>query len=140
MPIFAYRGRSQTGQVVAGRMEANTREAVVAGLRQQRIFPISVKPQPKSIEFKIPGFGGRVKEKDLTVFTRQLATMIDAGLALVQCLDTLTSQQPNKQFKKTLTEIRGDVEGGSTFAAALNLCGSSQPPPDGIQSPIRQHG
>ncbi len=119
MPIFAYRGRSQTGQVVAGRMEANTREAVVAGLRQQRIFPISVKPQPKSIEFKIPGFGGRVKEKDLTVFTRQLATMIDAGLALVQCLDTLTSQQPNKQFKKTLTEIRGDVEGGSTFAAAL---------------------
>src|SRR5574337_1737236 len=119
MPIFVYRGRSRTGRVVAGRMEANTPEAVVAGLRQQRIFPISIKPQPKSIEFKIPGFGGRVKEKDLAVFTRQLATMIDAGLPLVQCLETLASQQPNRQLKKTLTEIRVDVEGGSTFAAAL---------------------
>ncbi|MDD5558825.1 type II secretion system F family protein [Candidatus Methylomirabilis sp.] len=119
MPIFVYRGRSRTGRVVAGRMEANTPEAVVAGLRQQRIFPISIKPQPKSIEFKIPGFGGRVKEKDLAVFTRQLATMIDAGLPLVQCLETLASQQPNRQLKKTLTEIRVNVEGGSTFAAAL---------------------
>src|SRR5574337_673535 len=119
MPIFVYRGRSRTGRVVAGRMEANTPEAVVAGLRQQRIFPISIKPQPKSIEFKIPGFGGRVKEKDLAVFTRQLATMIDAGLPLVQCLETLASQQPNKRFKKVLTEIREAVEGGSTFAAAL---------------------
>src|SRR5574337_2193319 len=119
MPIFAYRGRSQAGRVVAGRMEANTMEAVVAQLRQQRIFPISVKPQPKSIEFKIPGFGTKVKEKDLAVCTRQLATMIDAGLPLVQCLETLASQQPNKRFKQTLTEIRADVEGGSTFAAAL---------------------
>ena len=119
MPTFAYRGRSQAGQVVAGKIEANTMEAVVAQLRQQRIFPISVKPQPKSIEFKIPGFGGKVKEKDLAVCTRQLATMIDAGLPLVQCLDTLASQQPNKRFQKILTEIRGDVEGGSTFATAL---------------------
>jgi len=119
MPIFAYRGRSQTGQMVAGRMEANTTEAVIAQLRQQRVFPISVKPQPKPIELRLPGFGGKVKEKDLTVFTRQLATMIDAGLPLVQCLETLASQQPNKQFKKTLTEIREGVEGGATFAAAL---------------------
>ena len=120
MPIFAYRGRSQAGQVVAGKIEANTMEAVIARLRQQRIFPISVKPQPKSIELKIPGFGRRtVKEKDLAVFTRQLATMIDAGLPLVQCLDTLASQQPNKRFQNILSEIRGDVEGGSTFATAL---------------------
>lgn len=119
MPIFAYRGRSQAGLVVAGKMEAKTTEAVVATLRQQRIFPTSVKPQPQSIELNIPGFSRKVKEKELTVFTRQLATMMDAGLALVQCLDTLASQQENKQFKKTLTEVREDVEGGSTFAAAL---------------------
>ncbi|MBZ0160603.1 type II secretion system F family protein [Candidatus Methylomirabilis sp.] len=119
MPTFAYRGRSQMGRVVAGRMEANTTEAVVAALRQQHIFPMSVKLQPKSIELKLPGFGRRVKEKDLTVFTRQLATMIDAGLPLVQCLETLASQQPNKRFKNTLTEIRAEVEGGSTFATAL---------------------
>ncbi|MDE2059125.1 MAG: type II secretion system F family protein [candidate division NC10 bacterium] len=119
MPIFAYRGRSQAGRVVAGQIEANTMEAVVAQLRQQRIFPISVKPKPKSIELKIPGFGKKVKEKDLAVCTRQLATMIDAGLPLVQCLEVLASQQPNKRFKNVLTEIRGEVEGGSTFAAAL---------------------
>lgn len=106
--------------MIAGRMEATTAEAVVAQLRQQRIFPISVKPQPKAIELKIPGFGRKkVKEKDLAVFTRQLATMIDAGLPLVQCLDTLASQQPNKGFKSILTEIREDVEGGSTFTVAL---------------------
>ncbi|CBE70084.1 MAG: type II secretion system F family protein [Candidatus Methylomirabilis oxygeniifera] len=120
MPTFAYRGRSQAGRVIAGRMEATTAEAVVAQLRQQRIFPISVKPQPKAIELKIPGFGGKkVKDKDLAVFTRQLATMIDAGLPLVQCLDTLASQQPNKGFKNILAEIREDVEGGSTFTTAL---------------------
>lgn len=59
MPTFAYRGRNQTGRMIAGRMEATTTEAVVAQLRQQRIFPISVKPQPKAIELKIPGFGRR---------------------------------------------------------------------------------
>jgi type IV pilus assembly protein PilC len=119
MPIFAYRGRSRTGQMVAGEMESTTPEAVVAQLRQQRIFPISVKVQPKQIEIKVPGFGRGVNDKDLAVFTRQLATMLDAGLPLMQCLETLASQQPNKQFKKTLAEIREQVEGGSTFAAAL---------------------
>lgn len=88
-------------------------------LRQQRIFPISVKPQARSVELKIPGFGKGVKEKDLAVFTRQLATMIDAGLPLVQCLEVLATQQPQKQFKQVLTAIRAGVEGGSTFAAAL---------------------
>lgn len=119
MPTFAYRGRSQTGQMVAGRMEANTTEAVIAQLHQQRIFPTAVQPQPKSIELKIPGLGKSVKEKDLAVFTRQLATMIDAGLPLIQCLEALASQQPNKRFKKILMEIREEVEGGATFAAAL---------------------
>ncbi|NJD68261.1 MAG: pilus assembly protein PilC [Candidatus Methylomirabilota bacterium] len=119
MPTFAYRGRSRTGQIVAGQMEANTPEAVISQLRQQQIFPIAVKPQPKQIELKVPGFGRGVKEKDLAVVTRQLATMIDAGLPLVQCLDTLASQQPNKRFKTILTRIREDVEAGSTFAAAL---------------------
>lgn len=119
MPIFVYRGRSQAGQVVAGQMEANTADAVVAQLRQQRIFPIAVKPQPKSIELKIPGLGRGVKEKELAVFTRQLATMIDAGLPLVQSLEVLASQQPNKRFKNILTEVREAVEAGATFAAAL---------------------
>lgn len=119
MPVFAYSGRTRGGQPVAGEMEATTQDAVVAQLRRQRIMPTSVKVKAKSIELKIPGFGGKVKDKDLAVFTRQIATMIDAGLPLVQCLEALAAQQPHKMFKKALTEIRENVEGGSTFAAAL---------------------
>ncbi len=119
MPVFAYSGRTRGGQPVAGEMEATTPDAVVAQLRKQRIMPTSVKVKAKSIELKVPGFGGKVKDKELAVFTRQIATMIDAGLPLVQCLEALAAQQPNKQFKKSLTEIRENVEGGSTFAAAL---------------------
>ena len=59
MPVFAYRGRTRTGQLVAGQMEANTQEAVVAQLRQQRVMATSVKPKPKPIQLKIPGFSGQ---------------------------------------------------------------------------------
>lgn len=119
MPIFSYRGRSWTGRVVAGRMEANTMEVVVAQLRQQRVMLTSITPKSKSIQFKIPGFGAKVRDKELAVFTRQIATMIDAGLPLVQCLEALAAQQPNKLFKDTLIKIREDVEGGLTFAEAI---------------------
>jgi type IV pilus assembly protein PilC len=119
MPTFSYRGRTWTGQVVTGQIEANTLEAVLDQLRQQRVMATSIKPRPKPIQFKIPGFGAKVKDKELAAFTRQIATMIDAGLPLVQCLEALASQQPNKRFKNTLTKIREDVEGGSTFAAAI---------------------
>lgn len=119
MPVFVYSGRTRTGQLITGEMEASTREAVVAQLRRQQVMATSVKPKARSLEITIPGFGGRVGDKDIAVFTRQFATMIDAGLPLVQCLEILASQQENRTFKKTLIEIRQDVEGGSTFAAAL---------------------
>ncbi len=119
MPVFAYSGRTRTGQLITGEMEASTREAVVAQLRRQQIMATSVRPKARPLEISLPGFGGRVGDKDIAVFTRQFATMIDAGLPLVQCLEILASQQENRTFKKTLIEIRQDVEGGSTFAAAL---------------------
>ena len=119
MPVFAYRGRTRGGQQVAGQIEATTSAAVVAQLRRQQIMATSVKAGPKPIQFRIPGLGEKVTDKELAVFTRQIATMIDAGLALVQCLETLAVQQPKKLFKKTLTQIREDVEGGSTFATSL---------------------
>ena len=117
MAVFVYSGRTRGGQTLSGEMEAPSREAVVAKLRTQQVVATSVKAKAKDITF--PGFGGKVVEKDIVVFTRQFATMIDAGLPLVQCLEILASQQENKLFKKTLTEIRQSVEGGSTFAAAL---------------------
>jgi type IV pilus assembly protein PilC len=105
--------------MVTGQMEASSPRALAAQLREQRIMATSAMEKPESIRLKIPGFGGKVKDKDLTVFTRQIATMIDAGLPLVQSLEVLASQQPNKQFKRILTKIREDVEGGSTFAASI---------------------
>jgi len=105
--------------MVTGQMEASTPQALAAQLREQRIMATSVREKPEPVRLRIPGFGGKVKDKELTVFTRQIATMINAGLPLVQSLEVLASQQPNKQFKRILTKIREDVEGGSTFAASI---------------------
>ncbi|HEY4719074.1 MAG TPA: type II secretion system F family protein [Candidatus Methylomirabilis sp.] len=119
MPVFAYSGRTRTGQVVSGEMDAPNREAVVAQLRRQQVLATAVTPKAKELDLRVPGFGGKVTDRDLAVVTRQLATMIDAGLPLVQCLDILAQQQEKKGFKKTLHQIREDVEGGATFSAAL---------------------
>jgi type IV pilus assembly protein PilC len=117
MAVFVYTGRTRGGQTISGEMDAPTREVVLAKLRSQQIVATAVRTKPKDIT--IPGFGGGVDEKEIVVFTRQFATMIDAGLPLVQCLEILASQQENKVFKKALMEIRKSVEGGLTFAAAL---------------------
>ena len=117
MAVFVYTGRTRGGQTITGEMEAANREAVVARLRSQQVIATVVRGKPRAIT--IPGFGGGVTEKDIVIFTRQFATMIDAGLPLVQCLEILSSQQENKVFKKALIEIRSAVEGGATFAAAL---------------------
>jgi type IV pilus assembly protein PilC len=102
-------------------MEAPNEAMVTAQLRRQGIMPSKIKARGKGldIELKIPGFEPKVTTKDLVVFTRQFATMIDAGLPLVQCLDILGRQQDNKTFKKILVTVKEDVESGSTFADAL---------------------
>jgi type IV pilus assembly protein PilC len=119
MPVFKYTGKTRAGAVQKGEIEANDRNAAVAVLRQKQIVVTSIRPRPKDIELKIPGFGGGIKEKDIVIFTRQLATMIDAGLPLVQCLDILSRQSLNKQFAATIGKIKTDVESGDTFADAL---------------------
>ncbi len=119
MAVFAFSGRTRTGQTISGEMEAPSREAVVAQLRRQQVLATSIKPKARDIQISIPGFGAKANEKDLAIITRQLATMIDAGLPLVQCLDILAQQQEKKFLKSTLQDIRQDVEGGSTFSAAL---------------------
>lgn len=115
MPIFSWEGRNRKGEVKKGEMEAVNEAAVNANLSRQGIISTAVKvktSQTKTTKVK-------VSTKDLVVFTRQFATMIDAGLPLVQCLDILSSQQENKGFKAVLTQVKGDVESGSTFADAL---------------------
>ncbi|MGH7428532.1 MAG: type II secretion system F family protein [Candidatus Methylomirabilaceae bacterium] len=119
MPVYGYRGRARGGRLVIGQMEAGAPDVVAEKLRRLRILPTSVKESSKPRDLRIPGFGRRVKDRDLAVFTRQIATMLNAGLPLVQCLEILASQQPRKRFKMALTEIRNDLEAGSTLAGAL---------------------
>ncbi len=114
---FVWEGRTRGGTTHQGEIEAETQEAAMAVLRQQRIIVTTLKAKPR--ELTIPGLGGSVSEKDLVLFTRQFSTMIDAGLPLVQCLDILYKQTENKLFAKTIQQIKRDVEGGATFADAL---------------------
>ncbi len=118
MPVFAWEGRTRQGEVKKGTMEAEAEPEVANRLRAQGITLSKAKKKGKQIELKLP-FGGGVPEKDIVVFTRQFATMIDAGLPIVQCLDILASQAPNKNFGKMLFEVKAMVESGSTLAEAL---------------------
>ena len=99
-------------------MEAENEAAVQNRLRSQQLNPTKVKLKAKS-RFKLPEFGGSVEPKDLVKFIRQFSTMIDAGLPLVQCLDILSAQEPNKFFQSALRDIKSTVEQGATFSDAL---------------------
>jgi type IV pilus assembly protein PilC len=120
MAVFKWQGVSPKGETIKGEMEAASREAVIIRLRTQRIQPVpgQIKEKGKGLEFEInvPGFGAAVKAKDIVVFTRQFATMINAGLPIMQCLSILAAQTENKPFKKVLGEVKDDVESGSTLA------------------------
>ncbi|MBP2675847.1 MAG: type secretion system protein, partial [Deltaproteobacteria bacterium] len=118
MPRFAWEGKNRGGQKVTGEVEAPNEAFVLAQLRRDQIAPVSVKKKGMSIGFRLGG-EKKVTQKELAVFTRQFATMIDAGLPLVQCLDILGAQQENDSFKKVLVKVKEDVESGSTFADAL---------------------
>ena len=118
MPKFAWEGKTKTGTVMTGELEAPNEAFVLAQLRRQQILPVKVKAKAREFRFRLPG-SGRVGQKDLAIFTRQFATMIDAGLPLVQCLDILGTQQTNAAFKTAILKVKEDVESGSTFADAL---------------------
>jgi type IV pilus assembly protein PilC len=117
MPKFTWEARTKAGAQQKGVMEASNESMVEAQLKKYGFTNISVKAEKAG--FKFGGGGGKVDTKDLVVFTRQFATMIDSGLPLVQCLDILASQQLNKSFKSALQNIKESVESGSTFADAL---------------------
>src|SRR5712692_8164876 len=115
---WQWEAKTKTGELKKGEMEALDSEAVNNRLRSLGLNPERVKKKPLEFPFKIPGIGG-VSGKDLLIFTRQFATMIDAGLPLVQCLDILGTQMDNAAFKKVVFAIKTKVESGSTFADAL---------------------
>ena len=119
MPIYKWEGKTAKGAVKKGEMEAPNEAAIRIHLRQQNIIPTKIVSKGTEIKISLPFFKKKVNQRSIAVFTRQLATMIDAGLPLVQSLEILSLQQESKVFKNIIREIREDVEGGSTFAGAL---------------------
>jgi type IV pilus assembly protein PilC len=121
MPKFNWEARSKAGSAQKGTMEATNSTLVEAQLKRYGFTSITIKEEGKGfkIDLKFLSGGGKVETKELVVFTRQFATMIDSGLPLVQCLEILSSQQENKTFKEILVKVKESVEGGSTFADAL---------------------
>lgn len=121
MPKFDWEARSKSGSTQKGVMEAPNAAMVEAQLKKYGFSGISIKEAGKGLKFELK-FGGakKVQTKDLVVFTRQFATMIDSGLPLVQCLDILAGQQENKTFKDVLLKVKENVESGSTFADSLS--------------------
>jgi type IV pilus assembly protein PilC len=118
MPSFVYQAKTRTGESRRGELEAADVRAAGERLRAQGLLPTSVRPAPTKISFNL-SFCGGVTTKDLVVFTRQFATMIDAGLPLVQCLDLLGSQASSPALKVAVLDIKATVEGGKTLADGL---------------------
>lgn len=118
MATFAYAGRTKSGAVKKGELVAKSRDEAVDQLRKQSMVVTSLeeKSGKEGFSFKL---GSGVSEKDLVVFTRQFGTMINAGLPLIQCLEILSTQSENAALRKSVGEIKVQVEGGSTFSDAL---------------------
>jgi type IV pilus assembly protein PilC len=113
MSVFVYRGRSGSG-AVAGEIEASDRAAAVAQLRSKGVVATSV--QERKARAAAKAVGGRVKDKDLAIFTRQFSTMVDAGLPIAQCLAILAEQSDSKVLRGVTAQIALDVQGGATLA------------------------
>jgi type IV pilus assembly protein PilC len=118
MPMFEYTARSQTGQIQKGQMDVASKDDVSAYLRKNRLILVSVREAPKQIKFSMGG--PRVKTRDIVIFTRQFATMINAGLPLVQSLNILAAQTENKTLAEVTRAVVYDVESGNTLADAFS--------------------
>ena len=118
MATFAYVGRTRSGAVKKGELSAKNKDEAVDQLRKQSVVVTSLEEKAGKGGFNI-SLGSGLTDKDLVVFTRQFGTMINAGLPLVQCLEILSTQSENKVLRESISEVKGQVEGGSTFSDAL---------------------
>ncbi|MDB4975759.1 MAG: pilC [Myxococcaceae bacterium] len=120
MAEWVWEARARTGETKKGTMEADTVDTVQEKLRAQNLNPVKVAKKPIEINLKLPNFfKKKVDQKEIVIFIRQFATMIDAGLPLVQCLDILSSQGDNETLNEVLKAVKNDVEQGATFSDAL---------------------
>jgi type IV pilus assembly protein PilC len=116
--LYDYEGRSRAGEMKTGIIDSPGIREAEGQLRAMGIEPKKIKKSKAASAIIIPGIT-RVSVKTKVVFTRQLATMIDAGLPLVQCLEILGSQEPDPLFQRTIWNVKGLVEGGMTFSDSL---------------------
>ncbi len=119
MPTFAYSARSAAGEIQTGEIDLNSRDDVLGFLRKQRLLPIKVEEKKAEGGLRLPKIGSGIPTRDIVIFTRQFATMINAGLPLVQSLDILAKQSENKNLQKIIQQVLYDVESGQTLADAL---------------------
>ncbi|MCL6640225.1 MAG: type II secretion system F family protein [Candidatus Rokubacteria bacterium] len=120
---FTYKVRDRQGKLVEGQLDADNAQLVVSKLRSMGYVPIEIQAAGKqtlSKELKIPGLSDRVKLKDVAVFSRQFATMINAGLSLLRSLYILAEQTESKPLAEIANQVRMDVERGSSLSAALS--------------------
>src|SRR5437899_12346577 len=117
MAMYAFRGRSG-GAVVSGEIEANDRPTAVTALRARGVVATSVQERTAK-PVGIKKIGGKVKDKDLAIYTRQFSTMVDAGLPIAQCLAILSEQSDWMNLRDVIGKYVREVEGGETQAVSF---------------------
>jgi type IV pilus assembly protein PilC len=119
VPVYVWKGRTLAGEIQTGELTTESQDEAVSALRKKRIIVTSVREKRGEIKLSIPSFGPVVSTRDLAIFTRQFATMINAGLPLVQCLDILSKQTEKETFRTIIGQTMREVEAGTTLAEAL---------------------
>jgi len=118
---YDYSVRDKSGKIVSGKLDAESQAAVASKLKQMGYAPVSISEYKAGMkkELSIPGFGKKVKLKDLAIMSRQFAVMINSGLSLLRALTILTEQSENKELARVLGEVRNDVEIGTALSAGM---------------------
>jgi type IV pilus assembly protein PilC len=119
MPTFVFSARSITGDMQQGEVDLKDRDEVVGYLRKQRLVPIKIEQKQGGLGALQALMAPGVTTRDIVIFTRQFATMINSGLPLVQSLDILAKQSENKTLRKVIEQVLYDVESGQTLADAM---------------------
>ena len=127
---YQYSVRDRSGKIVSGTLDAESQSAVAGKLKQMGYAPISISEHKAGMktELKIPGFGGKIKLKDLAVMSRQFAVMINSGLSLLRSLTILSEQTENKELARVLAEVRNDIETGTALSASMAKHPKAFPP------------
>ena len=120
MPTYKYVAKDKTGETISGALEADNVSGLVGSLRSKGLIIISVTEEKAKRPALRLARGGRIKLDDLAIFSRQLATMVDAGIPLTQGLDILSEQAEGKRFRETISKVHDDVEGGSSLSEAFS--------------------